>query len=60
MYKDGPLAGIELTGYRYAIVVSLKEVPVPSDIVTDAVVYRHINVALELGTPARRSRNRAL
>ena len=59
LYKEGPLAGLELTSYRYIIAVSLKEVPVPEDIVADGVTYRHINIALESRTPAVRSRKSA-
>jgi hypothetical protein len=60
LYQHGPLAGTELTGYRYAIVVSRKELPrnaVPDNGLIEGVVYRHINIAIEprlLSVQARR------
>jgi hypothetical protein len=31
LYRQGPLAAVELTSYRYAIVVTKKQVPIPHD-----------------------------
>ena len=55
LYKQGALAGIELTQYRYLIVVSLKELPsIPPDESTDkSVVYRHINIAVQPALPSK-------
>ena len=53
LYALGALAGSELTGYRYAVVVSRKQVVVPADVVEDGVIYRHINIVVEPVTPSR-------
>jgi hypothetical protein len=57
LYKQGPLAGIELTGYRYLIVVSLKELPLGSvladDTASKGVVYRHINLVIQPSVPSK-------
>jgi hypothetical protein len=50
LYQQGPLVGTEVTGYRYAIAVSLADLPkgaVPGDMEIGGVVYRHINIAIE-------------
>lgn len=52
-YAEGVLAGSELTGYRYAVVVSRRQVSLPDDLRADGVVYRHINIAVEPLTPSR-------
>lgn len=52
-YARGALAGSELTGYRYAIVVSERQVTVPADLPDGAVVYRHINIAVDPRSPSR-------
>lgn len=60
MYKHGPLAGIELTGYRYLIAVSLKALPqdvMPIDHVTPpGVTYRHINIVVDPDVPSKASK----
>ena len=46
LYKDGPLVGSELTGYRYLVGVSVADLPrgaVPNDLTVAGFVYRHIN-----------------
>jgi hypothetical protein len=58
-YQSGPLLGTELTGYRYAVVVSLNELPradIPDDFPMGDVVYRHVNIALNPRTPSKFSR----
>lgn len=52
-YAQGPLATTELTGYRYAVVVSLEQVEVPADVIEKGVVYRHINVSVAPKAPSR-------
>jgi hypothetical protein len=52
-YAAGALAGIELAGYRYAVVVSRNEVAVPDDLREDGVVYRHVNIQVDPRTPSR-------
>jgi hypothetical protein len=61
LYQQGPLVSSELTGYRYAIAVSLTNLPreaVPDDMVIGGVVYRHINIAIEPRRPSERARAR--
>jgi hypothetical protein len=52
-YAQGALAGIELTGYRYAVVVSRQQVEIPDDLTEDEVVYRHINIAVNPRLPSQ-------
>ena len=52
-YARGVLAGSELTGYRYAVVVSRQQVSVPGDLTESEVVYRHINIAVDPQPPSR-------
>jgi hypothetical protein len=52
-YAQGALAGIELTGSRYLVVVSRREVAVPDDLNEGGVVYRHINIPVEGRVPSR-------
>jgi hypothetical protein len=59
LYVGGPLAGIELTGYRYLIVVSENELTIPADDNTSGgVVYRHINIVVNADVPSRAARRR--
>ena len=54
-YRRGVLGGVELTGFRYAIVVSLaplKVTDIPTDTTVGEVRYRHINLAIELPSPS--------
>jgi hypothetical protein len=57
-YAQGVLAGSELTAYRYAAVVSLWHITVPAVISDGAVVYRHINIAVDPETPSRARRSK--
>jgi hypothetical protein len=52
LYKQGPLAAIELTSHRYLLVVSMKQVPTPPDEVHGGVTHRHINIAIAPDTPS--------
>jgi hypothetical protein len=56
LYKDGALAGIELRGYRYLIVVSLSEIPkanIPADLTISGVTYRHVNIVVQPVVPSK-------
>jgi hypothetical protein len=55
-YGKGVLGGTELSGYRYAIVVSEESIPVPDDVSMGNVRYRHINISTNPGTPSERAR----
>jgi hypothetical protein len=52
-YGRGVLAGNELTNYRFAIVISEEQVPIPEDISHDGIVYRHINIAVKPKPPSK-------
>jgi len=52
-YAQGGLAGIELSGSRYLIVVSLREVAVPDDLNEGGVVFQHVNVPVDPLVPSR-------
>lgn len=60
LYKQGPLAGTELTHYRYLIAVSLTSLPtgsMPADETTSAgVTYRHNNIAVQPDVPSKAAR----
>jgi len=53
LYGCGMLAGIELTGYRYIIVISGQSIETPQDIQVDGVIYRHVNIAVKPNTPSK-------
>ena len=57
-YCEGPLAGLELTTHRFAIVVTVEEVPEPADQTIDGVVYRHINIPIGPSTPSKQARKK--
>lgn len=52
-YAGGALAGIELTEYRYAVVVTEHQQDPPDDLPEDGVTYRHINIAVNPRTPSK-------
>jgi hypothetical protein len=59
LYRQGPLVGTELAGYRYAIAVSLTDLPreaMLDDMEIGGVVYRHINISIEPRSPSVRAR----
>lgn len=54
LYEEGALAGIELTGYRYAVVVTGRQARDYQDDISDrGVIFRHINIAVDPLTPSR-------
>jgi hypothetical protein len=62
LYEQGPLVSSELTGYRYAIAVSLADLPreaVRDDMVIAGIVYRHINIAIEPRRPSEQVRTKS-
>jgi len=56
-YVTGVLGGIELTNYRYLVVVSKKSLKMPSDFTEDTIVYRHINIPVNPDTPSVEAKN---
>ena len=56
-YACGSLAGVELRGVRYLIVVSEKHLPERADEVVKGLTYRHINIVVDPDSPSKHSRN---
>lgn len=52
LYLTGVLGGIELTNYRYLVMVTEKGMKMPSDLLKGTIVYRHINIAVNPDTPS--------
>jgi hypothetical protein len=61
LYKSGVLGGLELSGTRYLVAVTIEPLDrsaLPSDMTHEGVLYRHLNIAVEPGTPSRSARER--
>jgi hypothetical protein len=60
LYRQGPLAGIELTDYRYIIAVSLNALSrtaVPDDYTSsNGITYRYINIVIHPEVPSKASK----
>src|SRR5258706_6229273 len=54
LYAQGALAGLELAGYRYLVMVSLDRLPMPADQELGGVQDRAKNVAVEPKSPSRK------
>jgi hypothetical protein len=52
-YAVGIMAGIELSSYRYIVLVSQKKLPSIDDVYLAGATYRHINVAIHPAPPSR-------
>lgn len=52
LYRSGILASIELTNYRYLVMVSEKNLAIPKDIKEDTITYRLINLAVNPNLPS--------
>jgi hypothetical protein len=58
-YGGGVLGGLELATHRYLVGVSTKALPaVPPDTALGAVLYRHINIAVDPEVPSAEARRR--
>jgi len=53
VYGDSLLAGIELAGYRYLVLVSDDRLELPSDRTENEVVYRYINIPVQPRVPSK-------
>jgi hypothetical protein len=51
-YAAGALAGFELAHYRYLVMVSKRVLHMPADVSEGAIVYRHINIAVDPHAPS--------
>jgi len=56
LYVSGVLGGIELTNYRYLVMVSEKDIKMPFDLVEGTTVFRHINIPVNPDTPSVESK----
>lgn len=56
LYTEGILAGIELAGYRYLVLVSDHDLVMPPEVQDGDAVYRHINIAVNPERPSVSSR----
>jgi hypothetical protein len=54
-YRVGALGGLELTRYRYLVLVSQTHLGLPSDGEADGVVFRNINIAVQPNRPSQDS-----
>ena len=53
VYSGSSLAGFELAGYRYLVLVTEDKLNIPSDRKEDGVTYKHINIAVKRSVPSR-------
>ncbi|MCK5093183.1 MAG: hypothetical protein KAR18_00575 [Spirochaetes bacterium] len=56
IYGSDVLGGIEIRNFRYLIMVSDSRLQMPDDIIKDGTTYRHINIAVDPGTPSEESK----
>ena len=56
IYSSDVLGGIEIRNYRYLVMVSEKRLGMPDDIIENGTTYRHINIAVNPGSPSEESR----
>jgi hypothetical protein len=57
LYTSGVLGGTELTGYRYIVVVSEKEIRLPEPHYDGGIEYRYVNIVVDPSTPSVAARN---
>jgi len=53
-YSEGPLAGFELTDYRYLVAVTWEDIEVAQDVYEKGIHYRHVNIPVAPRTPSQR------
>ena len=56
LYRAGVLGGVELTNYRYLVMVSEKSMKMPSDLIEGTSVYRHINLPVNPDSPSKEAK----
>lgn len=56
IYCSDVLGGIEIRNYRYLVMVSEGRLIMPDDNIRDGATYRHINIAVNPGSPSQESR----
>lgn len=57
IYSSDVLGGMELRNYRYLIMVSENRLEMPTDIIKGVTKYRHINIAVDPGSPSVEAKN---
>lgn len=55
-YTSGVLGGTELTGYRYIVLVSEKEIKLPETTKEGGIEYRYVNIVVDPSTPSEAAR----
>ena len=58
-YSSGVLAGVELASHRYLVLVTVKQISTPEDVIDDSITYRHINIAVDPEKPSAVARRLA-
>ncbi len=53
VYACSSMAGFELAGYRYLVLISKDRLGMPSDRNENGVIYQHINIAVERQVPSK-------
>ena len=53
LYGAGSLAGFELAGYRYLVLVSEDRLKVPPERPEQEIIYRHINIPVNTRVPSK-------
>lgn len=56
IYESDALGGIEIRNYRYLIMVSESRLEMPDDNIENGKTFRHINIAVNPGTPSTESK----
>jgi len=52
IYSSDVLGGMKLRNYRYLVMVSENRIEMPADIIKGLTKYRHINIAVDPGSPS--------
>lgn len=56
IYCSDVLGGIEIRNYRYLVMVSEERLTMPDDTIKAGAIYRHINIAVNPGSPSLESK----
>lgn len=56
IYRLDVLGGVEIRKYRYLVMVSEERLKMPDDNIKDGIIYRHINIAVNPGSPSQESK----
>lgn len=56
IYSSDVLGGVEITNYRYLVMVSEKRMDMPNDSIKGATIYRHVNISVNPKSPSEEAR----